>query len=231
MFRGLIDHLDSIKARDPAARTRAEVFFLYPGFQAVLHHKLAYFLWSHGLKFPSRLVSLLSRLLTGIEIHPAARIGKRFFIDHGMGVVIGETASIGDDVTIYHDVTLGGVSPANDKPGALRHPQLGSHIIVGAGAQLLGPILVGDGARIGSNAVVVKDVPTRATMVGVPAHEVAIRPAESKGFDAYATKGGDPVSFTLEKLMEEIVALKGRLHELEGEKADEAQTADKWSAV
>ena len=225
MLNSLFEHLDSIRERDPAARTRLEVFFLYPGFQAVLHHRLSHFLWGLGLKFIARLISLLSRIITGIEIHPGATIGRRFFIDHGMGVVIGETATIGDDVTLYHDVTLGGTSAER----GIRHPQLGNNVIVGAGAQLLGPIRVGDGARIGSNAVVVKDVAAGATMVGVPAHEAAGRTDGRKGFDAYASKGGaaDP----LEKLEQEMKALRERVAELEGEKAQEADTAKKWEAV
>ncbi len=222
MFNRILEDIDAVFARDPAARSRLEVIFCYPGFHAMLFYRLSHFLWRNGLKFLGRLVSHIGRILTAIEIHPGARIGKRFFIDHGFGVVIGETAKIGDDVTIYHDVTLGGTSWVQ----GIRHPQLGNQVIVGAGAQLLGPIQVGDGARIGSNAVVVKDVPAGATMVGVPAHEVVSK-TESKGFDPYVSQSGasDPMSYSIENLVREITALKERIAELE---SHSEETAKKW---
>jgi serine O-acetyltransferase len=166
MLRNFINLIDSIRSRDPAARSRAEVALLYPGVHAVLWHALAQCLWRHGWFFAARWLSQVSRFLTQIEIHPGATIGANLFIDHGAGVVIGETAIIGDEVTIYHGVTLGGAGPV---AMGRRHPQLGDGVMVGAGAKLLGPITVGAGARIGANAVVVKDVPAGAVATGVPA--------------------------------------------------------------
>jgi serine O-acetyltransferase len=192
----------------------------------MLFHRLANKLWRLEFKLLGRIISHIARIFSGIEIHPGATIGRRFFIDHGMGVVIGETAKIGDDVTIYHDVTLGGTSW--DK--GIRHPQIGNNVIIGAGAQLLGPIMVGDGARIGSNAVVVKDVPASATMVGVPAHEVVSKAPADKSFDAYAGSSGDPMSYTIEKLMQEMAVLKSRVEELESDKSGGAEMAGKWEA-
>lgn len=161
----IYSELSSILARDPAARSRLEVALTYPGFHAMLLHRLAHLLWNAKLKFLARVISALSRLLTGIEIHPAATIGDRCFIDHGHGVVIGETAIIGNDVTLYQGVTLGGTSTQQVK----RHPTLGDHVVVGAGAKLIGPVIIGNGARIGANAVVVKDVEEGDTMIGVAA--------------------------------------------------------------
>ena len=190
-------------------------------------------LWRSHLKLLGRLLSTISRFITGIDIHPGAAIGKHFFIDHGMGVVIGETATIGDDVTIYHDVTIGGVAPGSDAKGALRHPQIGNGVIIGAGAQLLGPIKVGDNARIGSNAVVVKDVAPGTTVVGIPARVVTDAPAPVADgtFEAYGSaKSGepDPTLVLLGQLQQELQALKARVHELEGENAELAGTAKTW---
>lgn len=168
MFNTLRQEIDSVFPRDPTARTRLEVLLCYPGIHAVLFHRISHFLWNRKLKFLARFLSLVSRFLTGIEIHPAAKIGKRLFIDHGMGVVIGETATVGDDVTMYHGVTLGGTS----FEAGIRHPQVGNDVIIGAGAKILGPIRIGNRARIGSNAVVVRDVQEGATMVGIPANAV-----------------------------------------------------------
>src|ERR1700704_2339491 len=165
MLERLKEEIAVVFERDPAARTRWEVITCYPGFHALLFHRLAHRLWDLEFKWLARFVSHLSRWLTGIEIHPGAAIGRRFFIDHGMGVVIGETAEIGDDCTLYHGVTLGGTSWNKGK----RHPTLGKGVVVGAGAKILGPILIGDGARVGSNSVVVREVPAGATAVGVPA--------------------------------------------------------------
>src|SRR5258708_26183039 len=172
IFKLLGEEIDAILARDPAARSRTEVVLCYPGLHAVVLHRLANAAWRHDWKLFGRLISHLARWLTGIEIHPAARIGRRLFIDHGMAVVIGETSEIGDDVTIYQGTVLGGTSLGPGK----RHPTLGNRVIVGAGAKLLGPITVADDARIGSNAVVLKDVPAGATMVGGRA-----RPGGRKG--------------------------------------------------
>ena len=175
MLEDLKKYFESIKARDPAATSLLIVVLTYPGVKAVFFHRIANFIWSLNLKIIARMVSQLSRFLTGIEIHPAAKIGKNLFIDHGMGVVIGETAEIGDNVTLYHGVTLGGISPAvksAEQVGVKRHPTLLNDVIVGSGAQILGPIVVQDCARIGSNAVVTKDVPKGGIMVGIPAKNI-----------------------------------------------------------
>src|SRR5882762_1027517 len=168
LFQNLRDEIDATLARDPAARSRLEVVLCYPGFQALLYYRLAHWLWQRRWYLAGRFVSHVGRVMTGIEIHPGARIGRRLFIDHGMGVVIGETAEIGDDCTLYHGVTLGGTSWNKGK----RHPTLGKGVVVGAGAKILGPIIIGDCAKVGSNAVVVKDVPPGATVVGIPGHVV-----------------------------------------------------------
>ena len=205
--------------RDPAARTTWEVITCYPGFHARLLHRLSHRLWRWNLKWLGRFVSHLARWLTGIEIHPAAVIGRRFFIDHGMGVVIGETAEIGDDVTLYHGVTLGGTTRERGK----RHPTLGNGIVAGAGAKLLGPIRVGDGAKIGSNAVVVRDVPAGATAVGIPARiidsgrdEARARMAEKIGFPAYGVSGdmSDPVSQAINSLLDHVVTIDQRIGQI-----------------
>ena len=175
MFENLMKYFESVKARDPAATSLLLVILTYPGVKAVFFHRIANFIWSLNLKLLGRMISQLSRFLTGIEIHPAAKIGKNFFIDHGMGVVIGETAEIGDNVTIYHGVTLGGIMPAvksSEQVGIKRHPTLEDDVIVGSGAQILGPIIIKSCARIGSNAVVTKDVPKGGIMVGIPAKNI-----------------------------------------------------------
>ena len=175
MFENLMKYFESVKARDPAATSLLLVILTYPGVKAVFLHRIANFIWSLNLKLLGRMISQLSRFLTGIEIHPAAKIGKNFFIDHGMGVVIGETAEIGDNVTIYHGVTLGGIMPAvksSEQVGVKRHPTLEDDVIVGSGAQILGPIIIKSCARIGSNAVVTKDVPKGGIMVGIPAKNI-----------------------------------------------------------
>ncbi len=174
MFARLREDIACVFARDPAARNAFEVLTTYPGIHAVQFHRASHWLWGRGCKWLARVLSNLARWLTGIEIHPGAVLGRRFFIDHGMGVVIGETAEIGDDCTLYHGVTLGGVSWQQGK----RHPTLGNDVVVGAGAKVLGPIQVGNGARIGSNAVVVKDVPSEATVVGIPGRVVKKTSAE-----------------------------------------------------
>lgn len=172
MFKRVSDDISAILKHDPAARSWLEVVLCYPGFHAVLLHRASHRLWNWGFKLVARFLSHLGRFFTGIEIHPAAVIGHRLFIDHGMGVVIGETAVIGNDVMMYHGVTLGGVSGAK---GERRHPQLGNHVMVGAGAKLLGAITVGDGAHIGANAVVTRDVLSQTVMVGIPAKPVKTR--------------------------------------------------------
>jgi serine O-acetyltransferase len=214
MFKRSLREIDAVFSRDPAARSRIEVALCYPGFHAVLLHRPAHALWRCGWKLAARLLSQLARFLTGVEIHPGAVIGERCFIDHGMGVVIGETAVIGDDVTLYHGVTLGGVSFEK----GIRHPQLGNGVIVGAGAKLLGPIVIGENARIGSNAVVIHDVTPGATMIGVPAHVVsrAGSTVTTEMFTAYATiQDDDPIQQTVEQLRRQIDKMSRRIAELE----------------
>ena len=193
--------LDAVFARDPAARTRLEVLLTYPGVHALFLHRVAHGLWCHRWRLLARSLAAFSRFWTGIEIHPGAQIGERFFIDHGMGVVIGETAEIGDDCTLYHGVTLGGTSW---QPGK-RHPTLGHGVIVGAGAKVLGPITVGDNARIGSNAVVVKSVPKGATVVGIPGRVVS-KGEHTDNFEAYGLTGPmpDPVARAVECMLEHM---------------------------
>ncbi len=221
MLKQIREDIQCVFQRDPAARTGFEVLTTYPGIWAVMNHRLCHWLWQHGLKWPARLISNVSRLFTGIEIHPGARIGRRFFIDHGMGVVIGETAEIGDDCTLYHGVTLGGTSWEKGK----RHPTLHNNVVVGAGAKILGPIEVGENARVGSNAVVVKPVPDDATVVGIPGHvvgsdkskrEAAQRKLEHKiGFDAYAaTDMPDPVAQAFHGLIEHVQLMDERLQQV-----------------
>jgi len=200
MFTRLKEEIAVVFDRDPAARNTWEVVTCYPGFHAMLFHRLAHSLWNAGLKWLARLVSHLSRWLTGIEIHPGATIGRRFFIDHGMGVVIGETAEIGDDCTLYHGVTLGGTSWNKGK----RHPTLAKGVVVGAGAKILGPITIGEGARIGSNAVVVKDVPPGATAIGIPARVIEAEAAAQNGrFAAYAV--GKDLNDPMAKVVHELI--------------------------
>ncbi len=207
MLRRIREDIDVVFERDPAARSRFEVVTLYPGFHALFLHRIAHRLRHWNLPWLGRFVSHLSRFLTGIEIHPGAVIGRRVFIDHGMGVVIGETAEIGDDCTLYHGVTLGGTSWNQGK----RHPTLGKGVVVGAGAKILGPIVIGDGAKVGSNAVVVKDVVPGATVVGIPGRVVEAGTEEHKEdlsrrpvFAAYAVNGSageDPVSQAIHLLV------------------------------
>lgn len=214
-FRDMSEDIDAIMARDPAARSKLEVVLCYPGFHALTLHRLANTVWRRGWITLGRVVSHLGRFLTDIEIHPGATIGRRLFIDHGSGAVIGETAEIGDDVTLYHGVTLGGTSL---EPGK-RHPTIGDNVVIGSGAQVLGPIVIHDGARIGANAVVLKDVPAGATMIGIPAKPVLPKSGcNTPEFHAYGTPSGDlpdPVAKIVESLLAEISSLKIRLAELE----------------
>ena len=198
-FKTLRSDIDSMMARDPAARSRLEVVFCYPGFHAVLIYRLAHGAWRRGFHVLGRWLSHLGRFLTGIEIHPGAELGERLFIDHGMGVVIGETAVIGNDVTLYQGVTLGGTS----LKGGKRHPTLQDDVIVGAGAQVLGPITVGQGARIGANAVVLKDVPPCVTMVGIPARPVVGREVGLRELANRASYDGAPVKELAEEFRAE----------------------------
>ena len=217
MFTRLREDLASVRERDPAARSTWEVLTCYPGVHALIFHRLAHAAWQRGLHWPARFISHISRMLTGIEIHPGAVIGRRVFIDHGMGVVIGETAEIGDDCTIYQGVTLGGTSLYR---GTKRHPTLGKGVVVGGGAKVLGGFTGGDGAKIGSNAVVVKPVPAGATAVGNPARVLdrdrdAAREqkAEQIGFTAYGVTRDmdDPLAKALHGLLDHAVETDRRL--------------------
>ncbi len=222
MFERLREDIDCVFDRDPAARNVLEIVTTYPGFHAVVLHRFSHRLWNGGWKWLARLISMFSRWLTGIEIHPGAVIGRRFFIDHGMGVVIGETAVIGDDCTLYHGVTLGGTSWEKGK----RHPTLGDDVVVGAGAKVLGPLTVGDGGRVGSNAVVVKDVPPGATVVGVPGRIVERDRSEKArqreaiarkiGFEAYGTAQDmpDPVANAINCMLDHIHAVDSKMEDM-----------------
>jgi len=224
MLKNLREDIDATIARDPAARSRLEVVLIYPGFQAITPHRIAHACWRWGWRLLGRTISQFSRWTTGVDIHPGAVIGRRFFIDHGMGVVIGETSEIGDDVTLYQGVTLGGVAPSVDSHSQRdqkRHPTLEDGVIVGSGAQVLGPITVGRCARVGANAVVTKDVPECATVVGIPAKVVQPRDRQSEAeprFLAYGTPTGDapdPVSRAIEGLLDEVQRLRARVGQLE----------------
>src|SRR5690554_94806 len=220
-LKRLREDIACIFERDPAARNTFEVLTTYPGVHAIIHYRIANWLWRKGFKWLARLLSTFSRWMTGIEIHPGATIGRRFFIDHGMGVVIGETAEIGDDCTLYHGVTLGGTTWSEGK----RHPTLGDGVVVVAGAKILGPITIGAGARVGSNAVVLKDAPAGATLVGIPARMVEQRIEESAikrrvaqrlGFDAYGVAHDmpDPVAEVVDRLLDHVQAVDSQLDEI-----------------
>ena len=214
MFSKIREDIQCVFERDPAARSVWEVLTCYPGFHALQLHRISHALWIWGLRWLPRFVSHAIRFFTGIEIHPGATIGRRVFIDHGMGVVIGETAEIGDDCTLYHGVTLGGVSWNQGK----RHPTLGKSVVVGAGAKILGPFIVGDNAKIGSNSVVVKAVPAGATVVGIPARVVEHAKGEAArmAFDAYAVSADldDPLNKVLATLGTRTEDIDGRLAEI-----------------
>ncbi len=209
MFDRIREDIRTVFAKDPAARSVLEVLCCYPGLHAIWLHRVAHFLWQRRLRFLGRLVSHINRWLTGIEIHPGARMGRRFFIDHGMGVVIGETAEIGDDVLLYQGVVLGGTSLEKKK----RHPTIGNHVVIGAGATILGPITVGDGARIGAGSVVIKPVPAGATVVGVPAHVAG--PKQETEADLEHARLPDPVLRALSEVLDRQSRLEERLGELE----------------
>lgn len=240
MFARLREDIACVFERDPAARSTWEVLTCYPGFHALTLHRFSHWLWGHRLRWLARLSSHFTRWITGIEIHPGATIGRRVFIDHGMGVVIGETAEIGDECTLYHGVTLGGTSWNKGK----RHPTLGRGVVIGAGAKVLGPIVIQEGAKIGSNAVVVREVPAGATAVGIPAR--IIEPgreqerhekAENLGFSAYAVTRSedDPLSMAIHGLLDHAVETDRRIAALLKtiERAgvsleDDVATADKF---
>lgn len=243
MLERIREDIQCVFDRDPAARNVFEVLTTYPGVHAVIGHRISHFLWRMGLRWLARFNAMVLRWLTGIEIHPGAKIGRRFFIDHGMGVVIGETAEVGDDCTLYHGVTLGGTSWDKGK----RHPTLGHNVVVGAGAKVLGPIMLNDDCRVGSNAVVVKDVPSAVTVVGVPGrviNAVAVAKTEDDmrrqafaakmGFDAYgmAQDMPDPVANAINSMLDHIHLMDAKMGEMcrsineLGGKVDEAVLPD-----
>ncbi len=224
MFRQLKEDLDSVMERDPAARSRLEVFFLYSGFKAVRSHRLANWLYRHNRKFLARWISQRSRRKTGIEIHPAAKIGRGLFIDHGMGVVIGETAEIGDNCTLYQNVTLGGTGKDHGK----RHPTLGNNVLVGSGAKVLGPFTVGDNARVAAGAVVLDEVPPGATAVGVPARIVRIngKQVERPSAELDQIHVADPVSMELCHLRGQLERIQNQVNQLQENQQDN-RTAEK----
>jgi serine O-acetyltransferase len=215
MFKRLAEDIQAVADRDPAARSKLEVLLCYPGVHAVMFHRVAHALWRRGWVLSARFLSQIGRWLTGIEIHPGAQLGRRLLIDHGMGVVIGETAVVGDDVTLYQQVTLGGVSL---DPGK-RHPTVEDGVVIGAGAAVLGPLTIGKGARVGSNAVVLKDVAPGATVVGIPARPIGPQPVlKETCFPAYGTAPGaavDPVARVIDRLTEQVDQLTARVGELE----------------
>ncbi len=233
MLDRIREDISCVFERDPAARSTWEVITCYPGFHALLIHRLAHWLWRIKMRWLARFVSHCSRFLTGIEIHPGAKIGRRVFIDHGMGVVIGETAELGDDCTLYHGVTLGGTTWNKGK----RHPTLMQGVVIGAGAKVLGPIVIGEGAKIGSNAVVVKDVPAGATALGIPARVILDEQDKTReekaaklGFSAYAVTAkaeDDPLAKAVQGLLDQSVEMDKRIElilnqieELQAERED-----------
>lgn len=217
MIQTLRDDFKAVFERDPAVRSVFEIIFCYPGFHAMFFYRLGHWFWTNQLYFLGRLVSHLGRFLTGIEIHPGAKIGRGFFIDHGMGVVIGETAEIGDNCTLYHGVTLGGTSWAKEK----RHPTLGDNVVVGSGAKILGPFTVGDNSKVGSNSVVVKEVPANSTVVGVPGRVVFSegQKPEPKA-DLEHGRLPDPEAKAIACLFDQIQSLEKRVRELTEEQEE-----------
>lgn len=212
IFKEIRSDFNAVFERDPAARSSIEVIFAYPGFHAIFLHRIDHWFWNNHLRFLARFLSHISRFLTGIEIHPGARIGKGFFIDHGMGVVIGETSEIGDNVTIYHGVTLGGTSFSRGK----RHPTIESNVTIGAGAKILGPLTVGSNSKIGANSVVIVDVPPSSTVVGVPGKTVL-----KEEFPVYPdlehNKLPDPEERAIQSLIEQVKELEKRINSLEND--------------
>jgi len=203
--------LRAYQARDPAARSRLEIFLLYPGVHAILFHRVSHWLWTHHLRFLGRLNSQIGRHCTGIEIHPGAKIGRRLVIDHGMGIVIGETAEIGDDCLIYHGVTLGGTGKDSGK----RHPTIGNHVLIACGAKVLGPFKVGDNSRIAANAVVLSEIPPDATAVGAPARVVRIAGEKPRFADEVdQVHITDPLQKELQILQSRVSFLEDRLQEI-----------------
>ncbi|MSP82324.1 MAG: serine O-acetyltransferase [Alphaproteobacteria bacterium] len=227
MFKALLDEIDSYFRRDPALRSRLEVVLCYPGFHALLVHRVSHRLYRLGWLLAARFLAHIGRFLTGIEIHPGATIGRRLFIDHGMGIVIGETAEIGDDVTLYHGVTLGGTTWKQGK----RHPTLQNDVVVGAGAKILGPVTVGEGGKVGSNAVVLRDVAPKVVVVGIPARvsqpsEETTRPEPFAAYGTPAAETPDPLTAALAAMSEQLATLTARVASLESSLADAAPQVD-----
>ena len=229
MFKTLNEDVSAFMKRDPAARSGLEIVLCYPGYHALVFYRITHWMWNAGWCLPARFLAHIAKMLTAIEIHPGATIGRRFVIDHGTGVVIGETSEIGDDVTIYHDVTLGGITPSIDsisQIGQKRHPTICDGAVIGSGAAVLGPITIGEGAKIGANSVVTKSVEACMTAVGIPARIVMPKDkSKSKDFVAYGTvaDGPDPVVQTIEELRRQLKILADRVEELEGELTVEAK--------
>jgi serine O-acetyltransferase len=229
-FKRFKEDIDAFLARDPAARSRLEVAICYPGYHALLFYRLTNWLWQANWRVLGRFISSIGRLVTLIEIHPGAEIGRRFVIDHGSAIVIGETSIIGDDVTLYQGVTLGGVSPSvnsHEQVDQKRHPTLASDVIIGSGAQILGPITIGEGARVGANAVVTKDIPAGVTAVGIPARVVMPRDKEeAKKFVAYGEPVDgcpDPVLRTIEDLRHQVTTMMVQVNDLKSRLGDNVE--------
>ena len=220
-IKNFFKEIDSIIERDPAAGSRLGVIFLYPSFHVMLFYKIGNILWRYNLKFLARLIMHFARIFTGIEIHPAAKIGSNFFMDHGLGIVIGETTEIGENVTIYQGVTLGGIMPSVESDlqrNQKRHPTVGNNVIIGSGAQILGAINIGDDARIGANSVVSRDVPANVTVAGVPAREFA-RSAKKETFKPYAVSDSDtdPREKALVSLLKKVENLEKKIKKFESD--------------
>jgi len=213
MFKRIKEDIKVVFERDPAARNIIEVLLCYPGLHAIWFHRIAHWLWTHNFRLLARIISHISRWLTGIEIHPGAKIGRRFFIDHGMGVVIGETTEIGNDVTIYHQVTLGGTSTKKGK----RHPTIGNNVVIGAGAKILGPVKIGNNCKIGANSVVIKDVPPNSTVVGIPGRVVRRDGIKPTRVDLEHGKLPDPVMESLKQMLDIIHDLELEVKSLKKE--------------
>jgi len=222
MFSSLRSDIRCILDRDPAARSTWEVLTCYPGLHALVMHRMAHWFWTHGLRWLGRFTSHVSRWLTGIEIHPGAVIGQSVFIDHGMGVVIGETAEIGDDVTLYQGVTLGGTGFARGK----RHPTVGDEVMIGAGAALLGPIVIGERSKIGANSVVIHDVPANSTVVGNPGHPVRVEGHPIEGPDTDWIHLPDPIADAIKELSDRISEVEKRFSAMTGEDAGAADVTE-----
>jgi serine O-acetyltransferase len=225
MFTSMREDVAAVKDRDPAARSSLEVVLLYSGLHALWGYRFHHWLWIHGWRFPARALSQLARWITGIEIHPGAQIGRRFFIDHGMGVVVGETAIVGDDVTLYQGVTLGGTGKETGK----RHPTIGSNVVIGAGARVLGNIVIGDNCRIGAGSVVLRDVPDNSTVVGVPGHIIFRHGKRVVITDPKQIN--DPLSEALAAVAMEVRALKEEVRQLQGRDLAPANGNDKLQQV